>query len=65
MKEYWSTHNTCTNYIQNASITYYELIKKDPTCLLTSTYLFTYAYLPTYTFRLPRLKLLILATLVL
>ncbi len=35
MKECWSTHNTCTNYIQNASITCDEPIKKDPTDLLT------------------------------
>jgi hypothetical protein len=27
MKKYYSTHNTCTKYIQNANITYDEPIK--------------------------------------
>jgi hypothetical protein len=51
MKEYWSTHDTCIDCIQNASTTCDEPIKKacDPKKgSHLPTYLFTYKCLPTY-----------------
>jgi hypothetical protein len=48
VKKYWSTHNICTKYIQNANITYDEQINKVCNQKIIGSYLPTYLGLPTY-----------------